>query len=97
MWTNNYNNVTARRKNDIPSITMSDTLYMQSTNISNHQCNFHHHQMDFCMPRETLSVQLPTSLPFQNITYIKCHLAYPRPWIISFIKNSMVRIKRSKF
>ncbi|CAF4518274.1 unnamed protein product [Rotaria sp. Silwood2] len=99
MWTLNYNHLITRRENDIPSITMSDTFYIQSTNIfnlNNRQLNFHHHKMDFFMPsdRTTLSIQLPTILPFQNITYIVCHLAYPEPSVISFLQNTTIRLKR---
>ncbi|CAF4942249.1 unnamed protein product [Rotaria sp. Silwood1] len=43
MWIRHYHDSITRRENDVPSITMSDTFYMQSTNIFNlndHQLNF---------------------------------------------------------
>ncbi|CAF3298577.1 unnamed protein product [Rotaria sp. Silwood2] len=101
LWTLNYNHVITRREYDMPTIIISDTFDIRSTNRFNLN-KYHHHfpgkKMHFFMTKKTITTttapQLATTVTCENINYIICHLAYPYPAIISYLENSMIRLNR---
>jgi hypothetical protein len=99
LWTLNYNHVITRREYDIPTIIISHTFDIRSTNRFNLN-NYHQHfpgkKMYFFMTRKKTTTTA-TIITCNNVNSIVCHLAYPNPAIVSFLENSMIRLDRSKF
>ncbi|CAF3338585.1 unnamed protein product [Rotaria sp. Silwood2] len=98
LWTFSYNHLTVRHEYDMATIIISDTVDMRSTNIFNLN-NFNHpfygNKLYFFMTKETMTIesQLTTIFPFQNITYIVCHLDYTTPGILSLFEDTMIQLK----
>ncbi|CAF4378740.1 unnamed protein product [Rotaria socialis] len=92
LWTLNYNHVITRREYDMPTIIISHTFDIRSTNrfnLNNYHQHFSGKKKTFFTAKKTITTTTASTIPCENVNYIVCHLAYPNPAIISYLENRM--------